>query len=355
DREEPKANEMENVQDKIEGASPAADSVVISATPIPSTTEDREEPKANEMDNVQDKIEGASPAASPEDRIELKAKISSETDSVQEKTEGASPAASPEDRIELKVKISSETDSVQEKTECVSPAASTPDSVVITTTPIPLSAEDRKELKAKILKQVEYYFSTENLKEDYYMNKLRWKTDEEWVPIDEICKFQRMQDYKDRELIVEALRESPKLLEINKNGTSVRRSPSDPLPLPEEVLNGHLFRSVYMEVKRRLDDKKKFKGSVFIEFNDKKSAEVVVGKELNYKDEKLLILLKWDYCQMKINEKGLPSNTMRHQCEKQFYAKKRKRSTDNNAKKRKRSMENTNSRQHRKKKRALPG
>ncbi|CAG8633727.1 8652_t:CDS:2 [Ambispora gerdemannii] len=257
---------------------------------------------------------------------------------------------------ETNINNSSETntnDHVDDKIECASPAPSTPESVVISTTLIPLTTETRKELKAKILRQVEYYFSTENLREDYYLNKLRWSTDEEWVPIDEICGFQRMQKYTDHELIVEALRESSKLLEVNEDGTSVRRSPSDPLPLPEEVLNGHLFRSVYMvdilkgftistslneiegflkennidykEIKRRLNDEKEFKGSVFIEFDDRKSAEEVVKKELKYKDEKLLILLKWDYCHMKINEKGLPPNTMRHQCEKQFYTKKRKR------------------------------
>jgi lupus La protein len=78
---------------------------------------------------------------------------------------------------------------------------------------------------AEILKQVEFYFSDANLPRDKFL-WTQTQADpkkEGWVSIATIASFKRMQRFKPLEAIVAALRESKELLDVNEEGTHVRR------------------------------------------------------------------------------------------------------------------------------------
>ncbi|XP_044461887.1 la-related protein 6A-like isoform X2 [Mangifera indica] len=95
------------------------------------------------------------------------------------------------------------------------------------------------DLKLKIMKQVEYYFSDENLLTDKYMMNLIKKKKEGFVPISVIASFRKMKKLtRDNKSIVAALRESS-LLVVSSNGKKVKRL--NPLPVAAEVKDSKLF------------------------------------------------------------------------------------------------------------------
>jgi lupus La protein len=77
----------------------------------------------------------------------------------------------------------------------------------------------------EILKQVEFYFSDANLPRDKYLWTLTQSDPkkEGWVAIKNIASFKRMQRFQPVESIATALRASKDLLEVNEDGTMVRR------------------------------------------------------------------------------------------------------------------------------------
>ncbi|KAJ0016878.1 hypothetical protein Pint_09983 [Pistacia integerrima] len=99
----------------------------------------------------------------------------------------------------------------------------------------PVLADDPK---LKIIKQVEYYFSDENLPTDKYMMSLIKKNKEGFVPISVIASFRKLKKLtQDNKSIVAALRESS-LLVVSSNGKKVKRL--NPLPVTE-VKDSKLF------------------------------------------------------------------------------------------------------------------
>ncbi|XP_014516849.1 la-related protein 6A [Vigna radiata var. radiata] len=83
-----------------------------------------------------------------------------------------------------------------------------------------VSSED---LKLKIIKQVEYYFSDENLPNDKYMLGFAKKNKEGFVPISVIASFRKMKKLtRDHTFIVAALKESS-LLVVSSDGKRVKR------------------------------------------------------------------------------------------------------------------------------------
>ena len=78
---------------------------------------------------------------------------------------------------------------------------------------------------AEILKQVEFYFSDANLPRDKFLWTLTQSDPKKqgWVPIQQIASFKRMQRFRPIEIIASALRQSKELLEVNEEGTAVRR------------------------------------------------------------------------------------------------------------------------------------
>ncbi|XP_050148291.1 la-related protein 6A-like isoform X2 [Malus sylvestris] len=88
-----------------------------------------------------------------------------------------------------------------------------------------------EDLKQKIIKQVEYYFSDENLPADKYMLSMIKKNKEGYVPISVIASFRKMKKLiQNNSSIAAALRESS-LLVVSSNGKKVKRI--HPLPLTE--------------------------------------------------------------------------------------------------------------------------
>ncbi|XWS12373.1 hypothetical protein CRYUN_Cryun37aG0084300 [Craigia yunnanensis] len=87
------------------------------------------------------------------------------------------------------------------------------------------------DLKNKIIKQVEYYFSDENLPTDKHMMSLIKKNKEGFVPISEISSFRKMKRLtRNYPSIVAALKESS-LLVVSSDGKKVKRC--NPLPFIE--------------------------------------------------------------------------------------------------------------------------
>lgn len=91
------------------------------------------------------------------------------------------------------------------------------------------------DLRDKIIKQVEYYFSDENLPTDKYLLSLMKKNREGFVPITVIASFRKMKKLcRDILLIVAALKESSMLV-VSSDGKKVKRlhplqftTPKDP-------------------------------------------------------------------------------------------------------------------------------
>ncbi|XP_076897241.1 la-related protein 6A-like [Bidens hawaiensis] len=87
------------------------------------------------------------------------------------------------------------------------------------------------ELRDKIIKQVEYYLSDENLRTDKFLLKYLTKDEEGYVPIAVIATFKRMKKLTHhKSLIVAALKESS-LLALSSNEKKVKRI--HPFPLTE--------------------------------------------------------------------------------------------------------------------------
>ncbi|CAI0545143.1 unnamed protein product [Linum tenue] len=85
------------------------------------------------------------------------------------------------------------------------------------------SEQTDDDLKLKIIKQVEYYFSDENLPTDKYMISLIKKNKEGFVPIKILASFRKMKKLTlDHEFICAALKDSP-LLVVSSDGKKVKR------------------------------------------------------------------------------------------------------------------------------------
>ncbi|KAK3752177.1 hypothetical protein RRG08_059738 [Elysia crispata] len=153
-------------------------------------------------------------------------------------------------------------------------------------------------LKAKIVKQIEYYFGDMNLSKDRFL-KEQVQLDDGWVPSERMMKFNRLNSIcSDWDVIAQALRESSELMEVYEDGTKIRRSPSKPLPGDsKERRDAVTARTIYANrfpLDAKLDDlmlffesfgpvehifmkrdfhKHTFKGSVFTTFKNKEDAE----------------------------------------------------------------------------------
>jgi len=190
---------------------------------------------------------------------------------------------------------------------------------------------DQSELKNKILKQVEYYFSDSNLPYDKFLFTLTTKNTGRWVPIGTLANFQKMKLLsQDIDLITAALKESEELLEVSEDGLSIRRK-TDLVPpealrertiyakgfpagteadkkeyfeLQEEIQQFFSEFGVVNSVRMRNTDEKphKFKGSVFVEYANLEDAKNAAEQQLKYKDTDLLIMTKDAYIAMKAEE-----------------------------------------------------
>lgn len=191
------------------------------------------------------------------------------------------------------------------------------------------------DVSAKILKQVEFYFSDSNLPRDKFLKGLVDKEPEGWVEIAVIASFARMKSLStDNEVVVNAIKSSKDLLQVSEDGLKVKRS--TPLPDTATFLQDQQGKSSYAkgfleettldqiqeffttslteqkvegELKairmRRLKDKK-FKGSVFLEWSSKASADAVAALTLTFTGQEtpLIMMTKSAYLDMKKKERG---------------------------------------------------
>ncbi|OWB77594.1 hypothetical protein B5S32_g1765 [[Candida] boidinii] len=180
--------------------------------------------------------------------------------------------------------------------------------------------------QAKILTQVEFYFSESNLINDRFL----WKTSQAndgWVPISVISQFERMKRYRPIETIVEALRTSKELLEVSEDGELVRRK----LPLPpnandiqarinkRSVVVEHFPEDVTLDelmeffntfaptnqIRMKKRDKV-FSGAVIVEFKEEEDATKFLNQEkkLEYKEKELSAVSKTSYDESRANKFG---------------------------------------------------
>ncbi|KAK9320825.1 hypothetical protein V1517DRAFT_328240 [Lipomyces orientalis] len=210
---------------------------------------------------------------------------------------------------------------------------------------------------AAILKQVEFYFSDQNLPKDKFL----WTTasaNDGWVPISTIASFARMRRFQPLDAIVDALTQSKELLEVSEDREKVRRKiPLQP-PAPEEKATAFMS-SVYVkgfgeetptsqfdietffegfgfgvrQVRLRRDADKKFKGSVFVEFATVDEAEkfIELAPKPKWNDHELEIMSKKAYVDMKATEGKTGSgrdNKRSFDAFRQMNSKKRKAETE---------------------------
>ncbi|XP_034826157.1 la-related protein 6-like [Maniola hyperantus] len=104
------------------------------------------------------------------------------------------------------------------------------------------------ELAARIVAQVEFYFSDANITKDAFLLKHVRRNKEGYVSLKLISSFKRVKHLtKDWRVVAEALKRSTKL-EINEQGTKLRRI--DPLPAYDETTPSRTVVAVRMPIER---------------------------------------------------------------------------------------------------------
>ncbi|KAI6650916.1 Lupus La protein-like [Oopsacas minuta] len=178
-----------------------------------------------------------------------------------------------------------------------------------------ISTEDTQakdpDLEAKIIKQIEFYFGDKNLPRDKYLLRILHEEGNEagWVALENILNFNRLKKLStDIPFIATALRQSTSgLLEVFEDNTKIRRI--TPLPETSEFAFFDHSKSIYAKgfplesTIDELENKKTFKGSVFIEFAEESVAtDFVKDDTISYKDTELIRLMKKDYLEKKAIE-----------------------------------------------------
>lgn len=187
------------------------------------------------------------------------------------------------------------------------------------------------DLEQKIIRQVEYYFGDYNLPKDKYLQE-EIKKDDGWVTLDNMLNFQRLKNLStDKDVISGALLKSTaKLLEVSEDKCKLRRNPEKPLPELSDARRQEIIgRSVYIKgfpkedttldmlleflkgfgkidnVQMRnyhdkVEDKWKFKGSVFVTFPTKEEADAFIKLEsVKHGEEELIRKWQADYMEEK--------------------------------------------------------
>ncbi|EMG45561.1 LHP1 La protein [Candida maltosa Xu316] len=95
----------------------------------------------------------------------------------------------------------------------------------------------------KVRKQVEFYFSDSNLQTDKFLWKI-YESNDGWVELKTILTFGRMRQYRPEEKVIEALKQSDKLV-LSSNNESIRRK--DPLKDFNEIKNTRKRNTLHIE------------------------------------------------------------------------------------------------------------
>lgn len=173
---------------------------------------------------------------------------------------------------------------------------------------------------AKIVKQLEYYFSDTNLPYDKFLQN-EIKIDDGWVKIVVLLTFKRLAAISDNKAVIAAaVKKSPNtILEVDETNEKIRRKPDHVVPVANsEFLNDMIERSVYCKgfsktttmdelldfaatfgdntitkvTPRRLKNKE-FKGSLYFTFNTKEQADIFL-KQASVKYNNVELERKWE-------------------------------------------------------------
>ncbi|XP_037960311.1 la protein homolog [Teleopsis dalmanni] len=180
-------------------------------------------------------------------------------------------------------------------------------------------------LEHDIIRQVEYYFGDANLNRDKFLLTQIEKDENGWVPFSVLITFKRLASLtEDIEVIVNALMKSDEgLIEISDDKKKIRRHPERPIPeYNEERRKDVMARTAYAKgfpldmemsdllsffsdfdtvvnvVMRKYLDKAsktyKFKGSIFVTFEQREQAEEFINKDRVVCKEREIIRLWQD-------------------------------------------------------------
>ena len=195
---------------------------------------------------------------------------------------------------------------------------------------------DLSKLENDIIRQVEYYFSENNMRRDKFLNQKISENEEKWIDISVLLTFKRLQAItEDPKTIVDALEKSPNgTVQISDDRLKLRRHPDNPLPEFNETRRKELqtrtayakgfpldsdlttlidyfhdnFKGVEQVVMRKYFEPKSkkylFKGSVFVTFKTRELADEFITKpELKYKEKELLRYTQAKYIEVKKKER----------------------------------------------------
>lgn len=201
------------------------------------------------------------------------------------------------------------------------------------------SKSDLTKLELDIIRQIEYYFSENNLRRDKFLIQKVADNPEGWVDISVLLTFNRLKKItEDAAAIADAMDKSNKgYVQVSEDRTKLRRHPENPLPEFNETRRKELqARTAYakgfpldtnittlidyfnnnfdnveqVNMRKYFEPKTKahlFKGSVFVTFSKKESAEEFVSKpELKFDPEGEKVLLRYsqaEYIEIKKKER----------------------------------------------------
>lgn len=188
-------------------------------------------------------------------------------------------------------------------------------------------------LKTKILKQIEFYFNDANLPRDkFLLEKIRNNPDG-WVSLEVISSFNRMKSLTtDRQLIQESLKNSKDLLELNEDGSMVRRKA--PIDTNRDTINSSLYmkgfptdatldeienalsihsKAILSICMRRIkEEPRSFKGSIFVDLANNQESLELFKKSIIFKRDSnpeqvfpIIIMTKKGYLETKSRKRKL--------------------------------------------------
>lgn len=195
---------------------------------------------------------------------------------------------------------------------------------------------DLTKLELDIIRQIEYYFSENNLRRDKFLISKVAESDEGWVDISVLLTFNRLKTISDdAAVIAEAVKKSNHgTVQVSEDNQKLRRHPENPLPEFNESRRKELqARTAYakgfpldstltilidyfhenfenveqVQMRKYFEPKSKnylFKGSVFVVFKTRENADEFVNKpELKYKEKDLLRYTQAKYIESKKKER----------------------------------------------------
>lgn len=183
--------------------------------------------------------------------------------------------------------------------------------------------EFTEDVSKQCLKQLEFYFSEFNFPYDRFLRTTAEKNDG-WVPISTIATFNRMKKFRPIEKVVEILRGS-KILQVSEDGENVKRIvpldltkgkesriekekrtlvimevPFDherlSIPQLQENLEAffHKINDNIVQIRLKRDNRKRFHGNVFIEFNSETAANEFLSTYCDSEDDQSKEILSFE-------------------------------------------------------------